>query len=42
MLQNYELTKEKERFYRGTCEEVLRFAMKENLKGEFVLIINNK
>ncbi|OGU91646.1 MAG: 16S rRNA (cytidine(1402)-2'-O)-methyltransferase [Ignavibacteria bacterium RIFOXYA12_FULL_35_25] len=28
----YELTKEKERFYRGTCEEVLRFAMKENLK----------
>ena len=38
----YELTKEKERFYRGTCEEVLRFAMKENLKGEFVLIINNK
>lgn len=38
----YELTKEKEKFYRGTCEEVLRFAMKENLKGEFVLIINNK
>lgn len=38
----YELTKEKENFYRGTCEEVLRFAMKENLKGEFVLIINNK
>src|SRR3989339_1043104 len=38
----YELTKEKERLYRGTCEEVLRSAMKENLKGEFVLIINNK
>src|SRR3989304_7492692 len=38
----YELTKEKERFYRGTCEEVLRFAVKENLKGEFVLIVNNK
>ncbi|OGU76609.1 MAG: 16S rRNA (cytidine(1402)-2'-O)-methyltransferase [Ignavibacteria bacterium RBG_16_35_7] len=38
----YELTKEKERFYRGTCEEVLKSATKENLKGEFVLIINNK
>lgn len=38
----YELTKEKERFYRGTCEEVLRSAAMENLKGEFVLIINNK
>ena len=38
----YELTKEKEKFYSGTCEEVLRSAVKENLKGEFVLIINNK
>lgn len=38
----YELTKDKEKFYRGTCEEVLRSAVKENLKGEFVLIINNK
>lgn len=38
----YELTKEKEKFYRGTCGEVLRSAVKENLKGEFVLIVNNK
>lgn len=38
----YELTKEKEKFYRGTCEEVLRLASRENLKGEFVLIVNNK
>lgn len=38
----YELTKPREKFYRGSCEEVLRIAVKENLKGEFVLIINNK
>ncbi len=38
----YELTKGKEKFYRGTCEEVLRSAVNQNLKGEFVLIINNK
>lgn len=37
----YELTKPKEKFYRGSCEEVLRSAVKENLKGEFVLIVNN-
>jgi len=38
----YELTKEKEKFYRGTCAEVFGLAVKENLKGEFVLIVNNK
>jgi 16S rRNA (cytidine1402-2'-O)-methyltransferase len=38
----YELTKVKEKFYRGACEEVLRIAVKENPKGEFVLIVNNK
>lgn len=38
----YELTKAKEKYYRGTCEEVLRSAVNENLKGEFVLIVNNK
>jgi 16S rRNA (cytidine1402-2'-O)-methyltransferase len=38
----YELTKPREKFYRGACDEVLRSAVKENLKGEFVLIINNK
>lgn len=37
----YELTTPKEKFYRGNCEEVLRSAVKENLKGEFVLIVNN-
>ncbi len=37
----YELTKDKEKFFRGSCEEVLRLAVKENLKGEFVLILNN-
>lgn len=39
---SYELTKENEKYYRGSCEEVLRTAVKENLKGEFVLVINNK
>lgn len=38
----FELTKPGEKFYRGTCQEVLMLAMKENLKGEFVLIVNNK
>ena len=38
----YELTKDKEKFYRGTCEGVLKSAVNDNLKGEFVLIINNK
>lgn len=38
----YELTKEKEKFYRGTCEEVFRSVVNENLRGEFVLIVNNK
>lgn len=38
----YELTKPKENFYRGSCEEILRTAIKENLKGEFVIIVNNR
>lgn len=37
----YELTKEKEKFYRGTALNVFNAAEKENLKGEFVLIVNN-
>lgn len=37
----YELTKEKEKFYRGTALNVFNIAEKENLKGEFVLIIEN-
>ncbi len=38
----YQLTMENERFYRGTADEVLKIAEEENLKGEFVLILNNK
>jgi 16S rRNA (cytidine1402-2'-O)-methyltransferase len=38
----FELTTKKEKFYRGTAEEVLKIARKENLKGEFVLILDNK
>jgi 16S rRNA (cytidine1402-2'-O)-methyltransferase len=42
MVLAYELTKEREKFYRGTCGEVLKFAVMENLKGEFVLIVDNR
>ena len=38
----YQLTMGNERFYRGTAEEVLSAAERTNLKGEFVLILNNK
>ncbi|MBT8381744.1 MAG: 16S rRNA (cytidine(1402)-2'-O)-methyltransferase [Ignavibacteria bacterium] len=38
----YELTKPKEKFYRGKTKNVLEVAEKENLKGEFVLILNNR
>ena len=38
----YQLTMGNERFYRGTAEEVLSIAERTNLKGEFVLILNNK
>ena len=38
----YELTKPKEKFYRGKTKKVLEVAEKENLKGEFVLILNNR
>lgn len=37
----YELTKEREKFYRGTASSVFNQAEMENLKGEFVLIVNN-
>jgi 16S rRNA (cytidine1402-2'-O)-methyltransferase len=37
----FELTKEKEKFYRGNAGNILSHVEKENLKGEFVLIINN-
>lgn len=37
----YELTKDKEKFYRGSALQVFEIAKKENLKGEFVLILKN-
>jgi len=37
----FELTKEKEKFYRGNTQNILNVVEKENLKGEFVLIIKN-
>ncbi len=38
----FELTKEKEKFYRGTAQNILSAVERENLKGEFVLIIKNQ
>jgi len=38
----FELTKEKEKFYRGNAQNILSAAERENLKGEFVLIIKNQ
>lgn len=38
----YNLTMKDEKFYRGTVAQVLEKAEKQNLKGEFVLILNNK
>lgn len=37
----YELTNDNEKYYRGRAEKVLSTAEKENLKGEFVLIVDN-
>lgn len=38
----YELTKENEKFYRGNAGNILNAVERENLKGEFVLIIKNQ
>ena len=38
----FQLTMDDEKFYRGTGKEILDIAEKQNLKGEFVLILNNK
>ncbi|MCH7723620.1 MAG: 16S rRNA (cytidine(1402)-2'-O)-methyltransferase [Bacteroidetes bacterium] len=38
----YELTMKDEKYYRGSAGKVLNIAEKKNLKGEFVLILNNK
>ena len=38
----YNLTMADEKYYRGSAERVLAIAEKKNLKGEFVLIVNNR
>jgi len=38
----FQLTMANEKFFRGTVENILQIAEKQNLKGEFVLILNNK
>jgi len=38
----FKLTMEDEKYYRGSAQKVLNVAEKNNLKGEFVLIVNNK
>ena len=37
----FELTKAGEKFYRGNVQNIFSHVIKENLKGEFVLIIKN-
>ena len=38
----FELTMKGERFFRGTARDILQIAEQKNLKGEFVLILDNK
>lgn len=38
----FELTKENEKFYRGNAGNILNVVERENLKGEFVLLIKNQ
>lgn len=38
----YKLTMKDEKYYRGSAQNVLNIAEKGNLKGEFVLIVNNR
>jgi 16S rRNA (cytidine1402-2'-O)-methyltransferase len=38
----FQLTMKDEKYYRGSAQKVLNIAEKNNLKGEFVLIINNR
>ena len=38
----YQLTMKDEKYYRGNAEKVLGIAEKQNLKGEFVLMVNNR
>jgi 16S rRNA (cytidine1402-2'-O)-methyltransferase len=36
----FQLTMNNEKFFRGTAEEILSIATKNNMKGEFVLLLN--
>lgn len=38
----FQLTMKDEKYYRGSAQKILNIAEKNNLKGEFVLIINNR
>ena len=38
----FELTMKDEKYYRGSAQKVLNIAEKNSLKGEFVLIVNNR
>ncbi len=38
----YKLTMDDEKYYRGSAQKILNIAEKNNLKGEFVLIVNNQ
>jgi 16S rRNA (cytidine1402-2'-O)-methyltransferase len=38
----FELTLKDEKYYRGSAQKLLNIAEKNNLKGEFVLIVNNR
>ena len=38
----FKLTMKDEKYYRGSAQKVLNIAEKNNLKGEFVLMINNR
>ncbi len=37
----YQITMKNEFFYRGTAAQILKTAKEKNLKGEFVLVLNN-
>ncbi|MFZ0454296.1 MAG: 16S rRNA (cytidine(1402)-2'-O)-methyltransferase [Ignavibacteriaceae bacterium] len=38
----FQLTMKDEKFYRGTADDILKITEQKNLKGEFVLMLDNK
>ena len=38
----FQLSMKDEKFYRGTTEDILKISEQKNLKGEFVIILDNK